>query len=381
MRWHIISKDENEAWAFLEQLAKGSKTQMSSGRKVRFHSDIHNVDHESEWKNEVKNDITELNNKIDLLLKGIGNTSSHVQKVNMVCSLCGDVSHTYEGCPLACPPILEEQVNETQSFKPQVDPRYAQYNPKNGPHPNFSWKNNAPQNFNQNFNQQPRQNNFNNNRQGNFPSSSNQNMSGESSLEKKIDKVMAFMDLNYQKTESNSKSIAALEKQIGQLAEQLSRREDGKLPSQNTINPTHQRPNNEHVNEVITLRSGKKVSHGVEDSGVHDTVIPIITNDLVLENELSAGKMKEPSKDKGKEKEASPQTGEGGASTSKTTGKAPFPAALVAPSSYPFGKKGPQGEDMLEVFRQVKINLPLLDSIKQISAYAKFLKDLCTQKR
>jgi hypothetical protein len=36
---------------------------------------------------------------------------------------------------------------------------------------------------------------------------------------------------------------------------------------------------------------------------------------------------------------------------------------------------------MMEVFKQVKINIPLLDTIKQVPTYAKFLKDLCTQKR
>ncbi|XP_071694761.1 uncharacterized protein [Rutidosis leptorrhynchoides] len=36
---------------------------------------------------------------------------------------------------------------------------------------------------------------------------------------------------------------------------------------------------------------------------------------------------------------------------------------------------------MWETFKQVKINLPLLDAIKQVPSYAKFLKDLCTQKR
>ncbi|XP_059658558.1 uncharacterized protein LOC132304870 [Cornus florida] len=35
----------------------------------------------------------------------------------------------------------------------------------------------------------------------------------------------------------------------------------------------------------------------------------------------------------------------------------------------------------MEIFKQVKINLPLLDAIQQIPAYAKFLKDMCTQKR
>ena len=36
---------------------------------------------------------------------------------------------------------------------------------------------------------------------------------------------------------------------------------------------------------------------------------------------------------------------------------------------------------MLEVLRQVKVNIPPLDMIKQVPTYAKFLKDLCTVKR
>jgi hypothetical protein len=36
---------------------------------------------------------------------------------------------------------------------------------------------------------------------------------------------------------------------------------------------------------------------------------------------------------------------------------------------------------MMEVFKQVKINIPLLDAIQQVPAKAKFLKDLYTQKR
>ena len=37
--------------------------------------------------------------------------------------------------------------------------------------------------------------------------------------------------------------------------------------------------------------------------------------------------------------------------------------------------------EMLEFLRQVKVNIPLLDMIKQVPTYAKFLKDLCTVKR
>jgi len=43
--------------------------------------------------------------------------------------------------------------------------------------------------------------------------------------------------------------------------------------------------------------------------------------------------------------------------------------------------KDKQRDDILETFKQVKVNLPLLEAIKQISAYARFLKDMCTFKR
>ncbi|RDX67059.1 hypothetical protein CR513_54121, partial [Mucuna pruriens] len=38
-------------------------------------------------------------------------------------------------------------------------------------------------------------------------------------------------------------------------------------------------------------------------------------------------------------------------------------------------------EELLQTFRKVEINFPLLNAIKQIPKYAKFLKELCTPKR
>ena len=38
-------------------------------------------------------------------------------------------------------------------------------------------------------------------------------------------------------------------------------------------------------------------------------------------------------------------------------------------------------DEILEMFKQVKINLHLLEAIKLVLSYSKFLKDLCTQKR
>ena len=38
-------------------------------------------------------------------------------------------------------------------------------------------------------------------------------------------------------------------------------------------------------------------------------------------------------------------------------------------------------DKIIEIFNQVKINVPLLDVIQQVPSYAKFLKDICTKKR
>ena len=53
----------------------------------------------------------------------------------------------------------------------------------------------------------------------------------------------------------------------------------------------------------------------------------------------------------------------------------PFPQALRSK------KKASTQEGILELLRQVKVNIPLLDMIKQVPTYAKFLKDLCTVKK
>ena len=54
---------------------------------------------------------------------------------------------------------------------------------------------------------------------------------------------------------------------------------------------------------------------------------------------------------------------------------APYPHRLRAPN------KVNNHSEIYELFKQVKLNIPLLDSIKHIPSYAKFLKDLCTVKR
>jgi len=58
--------------------------------------------------------------------------------------------------------------------------------------------------------------------------------------------------------------------------------------------------------------------------------------------------------------------------------KGSLPQALDAPFS---SRRDKQRDDILEMIKQVKVNLPLLKVIRQISAYVKFLKDMHTFKR
>ena len=59
----------------------------------------------------------------------------------------------------------------------------------------------------------------------------------------------------------------------------------------------------------------------------------------------------------------------------KITSPPPFHQALKSK------KKAIDQAEILEVMRQVKVNIPLLDMIKQVLTYAKFLKDLCIVKK
>ena len=103
----------------------------------------------------------------------------------------------------------------------------------------------------------------------------------------------------------------------------------------------------DEVKAVVTLRSGKELSPAIPALA---KTAPTVVNPP--EEEQSA-----------KREEV------------KTSVPPPFPQALRKK------KNSVNQTEMLEVLLQVKVNIPLLDMIKQVPTYAKFLKDLCTAKR
>ena len=103
----------------------------------------------------------------------------------------------------------------------------------------------------------------------------------------------------------------------------------------------------DEVKALITLRSGKKVEQPV-----------------LKPEELGT-----------EEKEGEPEKIVIKEDAVKKSTLPPFPQALKRK------KKAINQAEILEVLRQVKVNIPLLDMIKQVPTYVNILKDLCIVKR
>ncbi|KAJ0954149.1 putative nucleotidyltransferase, Ribonuclease H [Helianthus annuus] len=161
------------------------------------------------------------------------------------------------------------------------------------------------------------------------------------------------------------------------------RKDSSQLPSDTTKNPQHQgSSSNARINQVSILRSGKVSDNQV---GTPPQFVEGVVEEVDEENESDAEP--EPISPKKNKKENLENnrvidTEPGDKKEKGMEGNTvPFPKALINPETKVVNKRGPQQDEMWEVFKQVKINLPLLDAIKQVPAYAKYLKELCTQKR
>ena len=151
----------------------------------------------------------------------------------------------------------------------------------------------------------------------------------ESTLNKKIENLQSDI----------AQKFDNLQYSISRLTNQQQVQEKGKFPSQTQPNPrgVHElsffselTPKIDEVEAVITLRSGKKVDQPVPKPAKEDT----------------------------EKKEAEPEKIEIKDDAVKKSTPPPFPQALKGK------KKAINQAEILEVLRQVKVNIPLLDMIK-----------------
>ena len=153
-----------------------------------------------------------------------------------------------------------------------------------------------------------------------------------------------------------SQKFDNLQYSISRLTNQQQVQEKGKFPSQAQLNPrgvlevsssSEPNPRIDEVKAIITLRSGKELKQPVPKLIEEDQEVKKAEPYEVVTKE-AAGRNSTP---------------------------LPFPQAMKSK------KKAINQAEMLEVLRQVKVNIPLLDIIKQVPTYAKNFKDLCIVKR
>ncbi|CAN6687658.1 unnamed protein product [Malus baccata var. baccata] len=161
-------------------------------------------------------------------------------------------------------------------------------------------------------------------------------------------------------------SMKNMEKQIAQIALQVSERAPGAFPSQTVPNPRGR----EECNAIHTLRSGKSYISKHENSVGNSAAVPPQPKSAnFADSEISA--------DSGQSQDRSENTAEGTIKTAERVYEPPMPY----PERLKPKAKDQQLTDFIKTLAKVQINLPLIDAIKNIPSYAKFLKDVCTKKK
>ncbi|KAM1483033.1 hypothetical protein ACFXTO_035264 [Malus domestica] len=171
---------------------------------------------------------------------------------------------------------------------------------------------------------------------------------------------------NYAKEVKNqAREVTELKRQMGQMAEFMGQfsREPGKLPSSTDVNPK----GGFQSAKAITLRSGQEVRSDLSPSKSNQT------EDEKMQSEEKEQSLPQPpthpnSTTKGK-------LGSNSMTSNSIPTNAPFPRRFMQ------SKKDESDKDILDTFRKVQVNIPLLDAIKQVPKYAKFLKELCTTRK
>nr|XP_028949386.1 uncharacterized protein LOC114821442 [Malus domestica] len=187
----------------------------------------------------------------------------------------------------------------------------------------------------------------------------------------KQDRRLNF-SLNNNKLQKTDKAIENLERQMSQLASLMGQQhQPGRLPSQTVVNP-----NAEQMN-VVTLRSGKEVfeQSRMQKRTRKDTIEQGELQTKNLEQDEASTETEKSHKDTELNKKDSDKVSKEVQNSFNSCVPVPFPRRFMK------SKKEQTDKEILDTFRKVQVNLPLLDAIKQVPKYAKFLKELCMNKR
>ncbi|XP_048227309.1 uncharacterized protein LOC125368583 [Ricinus communis] len=158
------------------------------------------------------------------------------------------------------------------------------------------------------------------------------------------------MERNEKKTNSIEASVKQLEIQIGQIAEAVQENKKEKLPSQP-----------EQAKAIIILKNGELFDNNVEN---------------LIEKDSSYKKKEEEPNLGQKEKDNEAFSGPEFHKAAE-----PYKPPIMFPNRLKESKQDKQFSEIFDMLSKVNINLPLLDVIRNMPAYAKFFKELNSNKR
>ncbi|KAJ9535713.1 hypothetical protein OSB04_un001134 [Centaurea solstitialis] len=287
------------------------------------------------------------------------------------------------------PPIEQVQFLQNRN-RPRNDPFSNTYNEGWRNHPNLQYGNGQREPMGQ-----QRQQHSGNNANGSSNQQSNnvyrppgyhqrRNEEGQSSekkpgLEDMMMKFMAKMEGTVDgfastvgevknATAQNTASIQMLERQVGQIAEVLQARTPGQFPSQT------ERKSREDVNS-ISLRNGKVINPDPTREAVVDgdmepevEVVEVEDEEPVLKGASGTKELKKKEPEIAVKPASKP-------TVTQSIPKVPYPTRLKA------HKDDLQFSKFLEVFKKLHINIPFADALAQMPSYAKFMKDIISNKR
>ncbi|KAM1255941.1 hypothetical protein ACFX2G_030716 [Malus domestica] len=299
------------------------------------------------------------------------------------CGVCSTQGHPTDKCPQLIENGGWETLNAvgySNQYQSRGDPFSNTYNPGWRDHPNFKWRD--PQQGQQQggFRQQP---------PGFYqkplappqvqaqPAQSNVGNSSDN------DKIFQLLTTLTQEVQTQNKErriqdkrVDNLEKQVGQIAEFMGQfREQGRLPSSTVVNP---KGGFEYA-KAMHLRSGKQVGSDLNPSKPRSYEEEELRIEEEEQRPLTA--KVEPNVPQVPSDPNSSNSSNKGKNVSSSVSTNDFPANVPFPSRFKQTKKEEAEKDILETFRKVQVNIPLLDAIKQVPRYAKFLKELCTNRR
>ncbi|CAN6547476.1 unnamed protein product [Malus baccata var. baccata] len=318
--------------------------------------------------------ITELQNQMANLTTLLSQVVEGPKVQNMAaCGVCSMQGHLTDKCPQLIENGGWETLNAVgfgNQYQPRNGPFSNTYNPGWRDHPNFKWR--EPQQGQQQstFRQQPPgfyQKSF-------APTQPQAQPAQKSGSSIDNDQIFNLLTSMAQGMQTRDKKVDELEKQVGQIAEFMGQfREQGKLPSSTVVNPK----GGFKSAKAITLRSGKHVGSDPQHSKSRSNEV----EELIIEEQKPPTAKVETPLPQALCDPKSSNLSNRGKNVSNPVPTNVFPSNVPFPNRFKQNKKEEAEKDILETFRKVQVNIPLLDAIKQVSRYAKFLKELCTTRK